>query len=199
MARPRGSSRQKIIEAASELARETGAGNLSLDAVAARAGVSKGGLLYHFPTKTKLLEAVVGQFVDGFARALAAREAASAPSSDRLVSAYFDLFVEQHACNSPPPAGLLAALAEDPGFLLPIRELERALLDRMKIEGSDPAVALITYLVIHGIRTMELLSLDVVRPDEIDLVLSRLRSMIGGAGQTSGGTGSTALRSRSTM
>ena len=179
MARPRGSARQKIIEAAGELAQQTGAGNLSLDAVAARAGISKGGLLYHFPTKTKLMEALVAQFVDEFARSLAVREAASERTSDRLLSAYFEQFIEHHARDKPPPASLLAALAEDPGFLAPIRELERVLLDRMKREGSDPAIALIAYLVIHGIRTMELLSLDIMSGDEIDMVLTRLRALIG--------------------
>lgn len=198
MSRPRGSVRRKIIESASELAQQTGPGNLSLDAVAARAGVSKGGLLYHFPTKTKLLEAMVAQFVDEFALSLAEREAADGESSDRLISAYLDLFVEQHVCNRPPPSGLLAALAEDPSFLKPIRALERELLNRMTLEGSDPAVALITYLVIHGIRTMELLSLDIVNKEEIDLVLSRLRSMIGDAGQASAGSDPVALRARDT-
>ncbi|MCC2097105.1 MAG: TetR family transcriptional regulator, partial [Hyphomicrobiales bacterium] len=41
----RGTSRDRILRAASELAFKEGAAHLSLDAVAARAGVSKGGLL----------------------------------------------------------------------------------------------------------------------------------------------------------
>jgi AcrR family transcriptional regulator len=36
----------------------------SLDAVAAEAGVSKGGLIHHFPTRAALLEAVVGRELD---------------------------------------------------------------------------------------------------------------------------------------
>ena len=37
----------------------SGAVHLTLDAVAERAGVSKGGLLYHFPSKESLLQAMV--------------------------------------------------------------------------------------------------------------------------------------------
>lgn len=44
----RPSSREKILAAAAELADIVGPGNISLDAVAQRAGVSKGGLLYNF-------------------------------------------------------------------------------------------------------------------------------------------------------
>ncbi len=199
MAQPRGSGRQKIIEAANELALETGPGNLSLDAVAARAGVSKGGLLYHFPSKTMLLKAMVSGFVDEFARALDEREAENPTSPAPLLAAYLDLFVEQQSRHRPPPAGILAALAEDPGFVEPVRQFERSLLDRMRREGGDPAVALIAYLVIHGIRTMDLLSLDIVSDGEVDMVLSRLREMIDGQDQVSGGTVSAERLSRRTM
>ncbi|TIP57248.1 MAG: helix-turn-helix transcriptional regulator, partial [Mesorhizobium sp.] len=53
----RTNSRDRILAAAADVARESGPGSLSLDAVASRAGVSKGGLLYNFPTKAKLMQA----------------------------------------------------------------------------------------------------------------------------------------------
>ena len=46
-----------------ELVLETGAGHLTLDAVAKCAGLSKGGLLYHFPSKDLLLEAMLTRFL----------------------------------------------------------------------------------------------------------------------------------------
>lgn len=56
MTRP--SNRDRVLDALQELIVETGAGNASLDAIAERAGVSKGGLLYHFPSKTDLFAAL---------------------------------------------------------------------------------------------------------------------------------------------
>ncbi|TIV96394.1 MAG: TetR family transcriptional regulator, partial [Mesorhizobium sp.] len=47
MRAPRANSREKILAAAADVAREAGPGSLSLEAVASRAGVSKGGLLYN--------------------------------------------------------------------------------------------------------------------------------------------------------
>ena len=69
-------ARDKILAAAEELARVAGPGNLSLDAVAARAGVSKGGLLYHFPTKAKLLK----RWSSNFSRGSTERSASARPS-----------------------------------------------------------------------------------------------------------------------
>ena len=45
---PRPSARARLLDAAVAVVRRDGAQALTLDAVAAEAGVSKGGLLYHF-------------------------------------------------------------------------------------------------------------------------------------------------------
>ena len=57
------SSRERILDAASQLVCEIGAGRLTLDAVADRAGLSKGGLLYSFPSKDDLLRGMVERMV----------------------------------------------------------------------------------------------------------------------------------------
>jgi AcrR family transcriptional regulator len=175
---PRKQAREKILVAAEELAREAGPGNLSLDAVAAKAGVSKGGLLYHFPTKAKLLAALVEQFLASFDRNLRAREAQSGgPNS--LLRAYLDILVNEHLCHKPPPSGLLAALGEDPDFLAPVRRFDRALLDRMKANASDPTNALIVFLALHGIKSAQLLNVETIDADEFDAVVARLRELAG--------------------
>lgn len=53
MARP--SARPKLIEAALRVVEQRGVAALTLDAVAAEAGVTKRGLIYHFPSKHALL------------------------------------------------------------------------------------------------------------------------------------------------
>ena len=63
-ARGRKSSREKILDAAAELVGEIGAGRLTLEAVAERAGLSKGGLLYNFPTKEALLQGMIQRMID---------------------------------------------------------------------------------------------------------------------------------------
>ncbi|MFL5200572.1 MAG: TetR/AcrR family transcriptional regulator, partial [Microvirga sp.] len=62
--RGRKSSREKILDAAAELVAEIGAGRLTLDAVAEKAGLSKGGLLYNFPTKEALLQGMIQRMID---------------------------------------------------------------------------------------------------------------------------------------
>ncbi|MBX7449329.1 TetR/AcrR family transcriptional regulator [Mycolicibacterium sp. 3033] len=52
------SSRDRILDAYAVLLAEEGERFATIDAVAARAGVSKGGVLYHFPSKEHLAVAV---------------------------------------------------------------------------------------------------------------------------------------------
>ena len=49
-------TRENIFNAANNIIRENGLEGFTLDAVAKKANVSKGGLLYHFPSKNALIE-----------------------------------------------------------------------------------------------------------------------------------------------
>ena len=52
-------TRAKILDAAEDLILESGSSGLVLDEVARRAGVSKGGLLYHFGSKAELVSGLI--------------------------------------------------------------------------------------------------------------------------------------------
>ncbi|MFC4336154.1 TetR/AcrR family transcriptional regulator [Salininema proteolyticum] len=55
------STRDRILNAVESLLKEQGSKGVTLDAVAASAGVSKGGLLYHFGSKSELYDGVVAR------------------------------------------------------------------------------------------------------------------------------------------
>ena len=52
-------TRVKLLQAAAKVVAQHGAGSLTLEHVALMAQVSKGGLLYHFPNKYALLDALI--------------------------------------------------------------------------------------------------------------------------------------------
>ena len=89
-----------------KVAARQGSGNVSLDAVAAEAGVSKGGLLYHFPSKIALMRGIVATFVADFEAKLEA-----ARTDEQLIEAYVNLTVEDCARQPGDSAAILTALA----------------------------------------------------------------------------------------
>src|SRR5690606_17155565 len=96
----RENARQRILDAASQLVRKEGSAHLSLDAVAALAGISKGGLLYHFPNKTALLKAIVEQYVE---KCNVASHKRFERESQSVPLEYFKLAVDELNSASPSP------------------------------------------------------------------------------------------------
>lgn len=176
-ARDGGETRWKILRAAEAIAREAGPGHLSLDAVAARAGVSKGGLLYHFASKAKLMEALVADYLGAIDETLRAEESTGRP--DAVIAAYIAEFEARRCAEACPPSGLLAALAEDPHLLDPVRGFERDFLARIRANASDPDLATFAFLALHGIRSMDLLNVSVLEPAEVARLVAELRARLG--------------------
>jgi AcrR family transcriptional regulator len=65
---PKPSARERVLDAYEDVLIEHGPATVTLEAVAARAGVSKGGLLYHFGSKEALLVGLIER-VAAFGRA----------------------------------------------------------------------------------------------------------------------------------
>jgi AcrR family transcriptional regulator len=173
----RANSRNKILAAAADVAREAGPGSLSLDAVANRAGVSKGGLLYNFPTKAKLMQGLVENYLKEFEQALEARTAEA--DGESALAAYIQLSADD--CEKPKPSAswMFSAIAEDPDFLAPIKAFKRQLLERLKGETDDLGSLLICFLAIEGLRSMNLFDSDVLSAEEHKLLVSSLLKIAG--------------------
>jgi AcrR family transcriptional regulator len=80
--------RIQLIESARRLALENGLAAVSLDAIASDAGVTKGGLFYHFPNKQSLIEAVFQYLLQEFQADLEARMSADSEHYGRFTRAY---------------------------------------------------------------------------------------------------------------
>ncbi|MEC3975667.1 TetR/AcrR family transcriptional regulator [Amycolatopsis sp. H20-H5] len=60
---PKPSAKERILDAYEEILMDSGPGVITLESVAAHAGVSKGGLLYHFGSKDALLDGLMDRLV----------------------------------------------------------------------------------------------------------------------------------------
>jgi AcrR family transcriptional regulator len=63
--------RTRLLDAAAKVAIDCGLRSLTLDLVAQRAGVSKGGLIHHFPSREALITAVFNKHLSAFQQSLA--------------------------------------------------------------------------------------------------------------------------------
>jgi AcrR family transcriptional regulator len=144
-------TRARLLDAATDVLLHDGAQALTLDAVAKQAQVSKGGLLYHFPTKQALIAGMVDRLVGHFDTALA--QAGDEPGAATRV--YLTATVEQQptaagSAADRTTAALLAAAIVEPEALAPLREIYEAWQRRLENDGIDPAVATAVRLAVDG-------------------------------------------------
>lgn len=106
-------ARQRLLDEAARIVTDEGGTALTLERVAAGAGTSKGGLLYHFASKSALLGAMVHAELDRFDRGVEARVGAGEP----YPSAYLEVSLAWTEGAGNLVAAFLAAAAEDRGMM----------------------------------------------------------------------------------
>jgi AcrR family transcriptional regulator len=163
-------TKDRLLDAAGAVVRRDGPQALTLDAVAAEAGVSKGGLLYHYGTKQELIEALVARWLAEFQDDIDAAD-------PHFVRGY--VRASDPAGEIADELGLLAALVADPAVLRTVRERYAIWQDRVEREGSDPVDATVARLAADGLWLAELLGMAPPRGRLREQVLSRLLELAG--------------------
>jgi len=157
---PPASSREVILDAAEVIVLESGAGHMTLDAVAARAGVSKGGLLYHFATKEDLLRAMLERFGKQIDETRKKKGKGLKEGPGREIKAFILSNADRDPKKEQIGSALLAAVAHDPKLLQSARDDSRRRLAEFTQSGFNFKRAAIIFFAIHGLVFSELLSLS---------------------------------------
>lgn len=173
-------SKTRILDAAERVVLREGPAHLTLDAVAAEASLSKGGVLYHFASKDDLIHGMVARLIEQFERELEQHCEADPKEAGRKTRAYLDGLLSPVSQNLPPEsdricAALLAAVVSSPSLLDPVREQFRVWQARVVNDGLDPVTATVVRLASDGLWLAELLGLPPLEPKLRDLVIARLR------------------------
>lgn len=159
-------ARERIIAAAEEIVSETGAVHMTLDAVAARAKVSKGGLLYHFPSQHHLGEAMLAVFLARI-EALRAEALAQLPDTpSRPLKAYILTWFTFGRKYLQTASALLAALSRDPSLLETVRQAHRTFLMETISGAPHPERVGVLMLATEGVWMSELLGISPLLPRE---------------------------------
>jgi AcrR family transcriptional regulator len=165
---------EAILDAAENIALESGALHLTLDAAAERAGVSKGGLLYHFPTKEALIEAMIHRMHERFDKDLekAREKFRNDPSAE--LKAFVHAFQTEDARMKRLCASLLAAAANNPKLLGPAREFNAKCFRELKLNGISFARAMVIVLAAHGFWMLDVLEVAPFNPAEVQSIFQEM-------------------------
>lgn len=171
--RGRPSAREAMLDAAERVVLQASAARLSLDAVAQEAAVSKGGVMYHFPSKDALLRAMVERLVE---RSIAGSQAvadSAGTGPGRQLRAYVAASTGNPLGNDQVAASMLAAVANDPALLEPVREFFQARFPELA-QGLSLERAAVVHLATEGLWMMELMQLSPFSPAQRARVVNAL-------------------------
>jgi AcrR family transcriptional regulator len=146
------STREQIIDAALSVVRTQGVAALTLDEAARLAGISKGGVLYHFKSKEALIQAMVARLAGQCETLQQAHYDQLSPGPYRWARALVETSFDP-AAPTTDPAGvaLLAAVATNPGLLEPLEGTIDTAFRRLTEDSEDPSMALLVALAMDGL------------------------------------------------
>jgi AcrR family transcriptional regulator len=154
-------ARERILEAAERVVGEIGAARLTLDVVAHAAGVSKGGLLYHFPSKESLLGALAQRYVRSMEECIeAAKRGLKEGDHSRDLKACIVGILGSDPRSKAMGAALLATAANDLTLLEVIRERIAAYNQDLAASPDAFARAVVVTLAVDGLMMRESLRIS---------------------------------------
>jgi AcrR family transcriptional regulator len=171
----------RMLDAAEVVVVRQGIANLTIEAVAAEAGLSKGGLLHHFPSKDRLVEAMVVRAAenqrDYYKNACAQTpEGAGRMARSVLQHCLTDkqTWTDQLRRSS---AAVFAALAHKPALIEPMRAVYSDLYKRLEEDDLPPGVAEAVAAAADGLWlnwVLGLVPVDQARMTRVQKALERL-------------------------
>jgi AcrR family transcriptional regulator len=154
---------EELLGAAHQVVMRDGIARLTLELVAREAGVSKGAVLYYFPTKNALIAAMMRSWLDAHQSewdAQLATEPGDAPG--RKMRAMLRASACPDEMDERGGASTLAAVANDPELLAIIREHIASWQEDLESDGLDPIRIWTIRLALDGLKFCDMT--DMPRP-----------------------------------
>ena len=177
-------TRTRVLDAAEVLVRTCGVNRLTLDAAAQAAGISKGGLLYHFPSKELLLDALLKRLVAFIQEDFEAGVAAQPPGPGRVARAMLTWFLglprdETNERCDRAAAVFLAAFHHDPALLDPVRDQITRMRAAVSADGLPPGHGMAIMAAGDGLFMARIFGLYTLEQDERLAVHGALSTLLG--------------------
>lgn len=171
-------ARDRILEAAERVVTDVGPARLTLELVAQAAGVSKGGLLYHFPSKESLLVALAHRYVESVKSCIESAHCELQPGDAACaLKACIVGMLSTDPRSKAMGAALLAAAANDLGLLEVIRQHIARHTEELLGSGGDFARAAIVTLAIDGLKMRESLRISAFSEEQRARIVDELQKI----------------------
>jgi AcrR family transcriptional regulator len=171
--------RDRLLDSAEAVLAEHGSHGMTLAAVAARAGVSKGGLLYHFASKDALITALIERLIASFDELVASfRLERPGWYTRAYVEATFAVLAESDAEAARRRWAAVCAAATDPVLREPFAAAQRRWMSEGLAEEPDPDLSQLARLAADGLWEAAELDPSLLGPERLKVLRERLLALV---------------------
>lgn len=151
-------TRKHILKAANQLVQREGVAHLTIEGVAHEAGLSKGGVLYHYPSKDALIAGMVTFLLEDFDQTVEQLVTEETAGPGRWLRAYIRASsTDQFATEAY--SSLIAAISTNPQLLEPMRQHYLDWQRQAEQDGLSPTLATMLRLAVDGLWFADLFGL----------------------------------------
>lgn len=184
----RKSSKDDILDAAERVIRRHGMAATTIEGVAAEAGVSKGGLFYHFASKKEMLVKLLQRYQDKFFQ-LRRQVYDSLPEQpNRLLKASIIASVKRPA-NAAANVTNVLTLLDDVDLRNEVLDLKRRVFKEISEGYPYPEKIALAMLAADGLWVMDLFAGSIVSQEFQDKIIAELLALVDVDASAEGGAG----------
>ena len=179
---------ERVLNAAEEILVGQGYSSMTIEAVAKQAGISKGGLLYHYASKEDLIQGMVERMVREWQGSLETVQRDLPPGPGRLIKALArcisedpllnDLNAEKTRRHRGLCGAIMAASSAHPHLLDPVRRSYETLLKEFAAHESLRGRGLAVMAIMDGLWFGSFFSLYTLSPIERRALLQEIEALV---------------------
>lgn len=171
MGRHRKIDREALLDAAQDVLLRDGAANLTIEAVAASAGISKASVLYDYKTKQALVRAMIERRFEAEWERVRHITSNLEASPDAGIQGWIRARRELSDEDRMLAMGLMIALADDPELKRLSHEFFERILAETVGKAKEPRGARLALLAVEGLKLLDFLGLHHWPQDQFDEIL----------------------------
>jgi AcrR family transcriptional regulator len=149
-------TRSSILDAACSVILEKGAEAFTIEAVARETGISKGGLLYHFPSKKSMIQGMIQRLIDQ-EESLIEKEISK--NGVNFLEAFVRVYIKAGNEQNRISLALFAAIANDIDLLKPLQSRYLEWQNRAEAAAPSPEIGTLVRLAMDGLWFSDLANL----------------------------------------
>lgn len=173
-----------ILQAAERVVMRDGVLNLTLENVAREAKLSKGGLLYHYPSKDALITGMVRRYLDGVESNLAANLEKETPGPGAWVRAFLKTTISgaevahDSGSNRAWYAAMVSAMLLNPALLEPMRQKNLEWKSKFEDDSHHLRYATVARMAARGLWFTEVVGFSALSETQRQQLAEEIMSLV---------------------